>query len=80
MWTHFEHNCPNFKSLALLSPRAESMAGTPDLRFLFPKVSLEKSKTGVCTEHNSLQGQAEHHVIPARSANSFLLLPVHSKG
>lgn len=39
----FQRNCSNFNSLGLVSLKADPMAFTPDLHFLFPKLSLEKS-------------------------------------
>lgn len=39
----FQCNCSNFNSLGLVSLKADPMALRPDLHFLFPKLSLEKS-------------------------------------
>lgn len=39
----FQCNCSNFNSLGLVSLKADPMAFRPDLHFLFPKLSLEKS-------------------------------------
>lgn len=39
----FQCNCFNFNSLGLVSLEASPVAFRPDLHFLFPKLSLEKS-------------------------------------